>query len=51
MPRYTVTLEYTATISVEADDPEEAEEMAAGTDITKVIDSCGDCTIVHVEEE
>ena len=49
--KYAVTLDYTATISVEADSPEEAEAQAEGTDATDVLDDLGTGIVIHVEEE
>lgn len=49
MTRYAVTLDYTVTIEVEADTPEEAESKAQGTDITEVYENMNEGMVIHVE--
>lgn len=51
MPSYAVTLDFSTTITIEANSPEEAEEKGNQVDITEVFDNCGCPTVIHVEEE
>jgi uncharacterized protein YqfB (UPF0267 family) len=51
MTKFITTIDYHATVPIEADTEEEAEAKAEGMDITEVLDYVNDGTVIHVEEE
>lgn len=52
MPNYTVTIDFTCTISIDADNEEDAEAKASEIDATEVITelSHSGANVIHVEE-
>lgn len=51
MNRYAVTLDFSATTSIEANSQEEAEEIGQGVDATEVLDNMSGATVIHIELE